>query len=199
VAPVGRRTRSIAFASLPLLALIVAAAATSAPAAATVPPLLAGIAGEATGNVVDGMECFTSEALLFHIHAHLAVFVGGRRRTIPRGIGIPPPQHITDSDDGPFVAYGKCYYRLHSHTNDGVIHIESPVARVYTLGDYFDIWRQPLGPDQVGPEHGRVIAYVNGQRWTGNPRAIPLTPQALLQLDVGTDVPPKGFTFPPGL
>jgi hypothetical protein len=186
-----------------LLAAAVAAVALSTSvqpsSAVTAPPLLASTSGEAGGPPVDGMECTATEPLLFHIHAHLAVFVDGRRRTIPRAIGIPWPRRITSSDQGPFVVGDRCYYRMHSHTADGVIHIESPVQRTYTLGDYFDIWRQPLGPGRVGPFGGPVTVYVNGTRFRGDPRSAPLTAQALVQIDVGGDVPPQGFTFPPGL
>ncbi|MGH7747656.1 MAG: hypothetical protein ACREQ5_23285 [Candidatus Dormibacteria bacterium] len=183
------------------LATVVAASATSLQpsSALAVPPLLAGTAGEATGGPVDGIECEVRERLLFHIHSHLAVFVDGQRRTIPRGIGIPAPRHITSSDQGPFAVAGTCYYRMHSHTADGVIHIESPTQRTYTLGDWFDLWRQPLGPDRVGPARGPVVVYIDGRRYRGALRDTPLTAQALVQVDVGTDVPPQGFTFPPGL
>ena len=181
------------------LGLVALATSAQPSSAVTVPPLLASTAAEATGATVDGMECAAREYLLFHIHAHLAVFVDGVRRTIPRAIGIPRPRQITDSDQGPFVVGDRCYYRMHSHTADGVIHIESPVQRTYTLGDYFDIWRQPLGPGRVGPASGPVVVYVNGRRFHGDPRSAPLTAQALVQVDVGIDVPPQGFTFPPGL
>jgi hypothetical protein len=187
--------------TLLLLATAVAACASSPQPSSSlgVPPLLAGTGAEATGQPVDGIECEVRERLLFHIHAHLAVFVNGERRTIPRGIGIPAPRRVTSSDQGPFAVAGPCYYRMHSHTADGTIHIESPVQRTYTVGDYFDIWGQPLGPRQVGPERGPVVVYVNGQRFGGNPRDTPLQAQALVQVDVGTDVAPQGFTFPPGL
>jgi hypothetical protein len=194
---VGPRLPSLALAA----AVVAVALATSAQpsSAVTAPPLLASTTGESGGWPVDGMECSARETLLFHIHAHLAVFVDGRRRTIPRAIGIPRPREITSSDQGPFVVGDRCYYRMHSHTADGVIHIESPVQRTYTLGDYFDIWRQPLGPGQVGPAHGPVTVYINGRRFRGDPRTAPLTAQALVQVDVGAEVPPQGFTFPPGL
>ena len=189
------------YAALLASTVAIAAVATSvqSPSVVTVPPMLASTTGEAGGAPVDGMECSAREHLLFHVHAHLAVFVDGRRRTIPRGIGIPEPRRVTGSDQGPFVVGDRCYYRMHSHTADGVIHIESPVQRTYTLGDYFDIWRQPLGPERVGPDRGPVLVYVNGQRFHGDPRTAPLTAQTLVQVDVGSDVPPQGFTFPPGL
>jgi hypothetical protein len=193
---IGPIWRAAALVTLTAGAVITAA---QHPAAAQVPPLLAGTEAEATGDPVDGMECAATESLLFHIHAHLAVFVDGLARTIPRGIGIPEPRRITSSDQGPFAVGDRCYYRMHSHTADGTIHIESALPRVYTLGDYFDIWRQPLGPDRVGPARGRVISYVDGRRFAGDPRDIPLAEQSRVQLDVGVDVPPRGFTFPPGL
>lgn len=100
---------------------------------------------------------------------------------------------------GPFVAQGSCFYWLHTHTEDGVIHVESPDQRTFTLGALFDLWGQPLSSSQVGSETGPVIAYLNGQRYQGDPRAISFAPHAVIQLDVGVDVPPAPYTFPPGL
>jgi hypothetical protein len=126
--------------------------------------------------------------------------VNGKEREVPEGIGITPPRNEQQSAQGPFVVSGSCFYWLHSHTADGIIHIESPVQRTFTLGNYFDIWKQPLGRDQVGPAKGPVTAYVNGRRFSGDPRSIPLTAHALIQLDVGTPAPaPARFSFPSGL
>jgi hypothetical protein len=162
--------------------------------------MLASVDGEAGGNAVDGIECQTMEQALFHIHAHLAVYVNGHQRLIPEGIGIPAPRNVQQTSQGPFVASGTCFYWLHSHAQDGVIHIESPVRRTFTLGNYFDIWKRPLGPDQVGPAQGHVTAFVNGKRFTRDPRAIPLKAHALIQLDVGTPITaPKPYVFAPGL
>jgi hypothetical protein len=88
---------------------------------------------------------------------------------------------------------------MHSHTADGIIHIESPVQRTYTLGNWFDIWGQPLSATQVGPAHGTVIAYVDGQRVAGNPRDIVLGAHTVIQLDVGKDIALQPYTFPQGL
>ena len=51
---------------------------------------------------------------------------------------------------GRSAAGGQCIYWLHTHAPDGVIHIESPTQRIYTLGNFFDEWRQPLSANQVG-------------------------------------------------
>jgi hypothetical protein len=164
------------------------------------PTLLAGTDGQAQGQPVDGISCETSEQVVYHIHAHLAVYTSGKARTIPEGIGIVPPTEVVQTSAGPFVVAGKCFYWLHSHTADGIIHIESPTQRVYTLGNYFDIWNQALSATQVGPVHGAVTVFVDGQSFTGDPRSIPLNAHTLIQLDVGSTSPrPQPFTFPAGL
>jgi len=160
---------------------------------------LAGTATAATGQPVDGISCQTSEQTLFHIHAHLTIFVNGAARQVPAAIGIPGAQ-ATQSAQGPFIQSGTCFYWLHTHAADGIIHIESPVQRTYTLGNFFDIWGQPLGPDQLGPESGHVVAIYNGQVFQGNPRDVPLNAHAQISLQVGTPlVAPEQITFPNGL
>jgi len=150
---------------------------------------LAGLATDATGQDVDGISCQASEQSIFHIHAHLTIFVNGSARQVPADIGIP-----AHAQNGP------CLYWLHAHAPDGVIHIESPVRRTYTLGEFFDEWGQPLGPHQVGPATGPVIAIYNGQRYLGNPRDIPLNAHAQIQLEVGKPlVAPVSITFPSSL
>jgi hypothetical protein len=163
-------------------------------------PLLVTTDGMAQGQPVDGISCQTTEQVVYHIHAYLAVYTSGTRRGIPAGIGIVPPVLSTPIAGGPLVYGGKCFYWLHSHTQDGIIHIESPTERVYTLGNYFDIWNRPLSATQVGPVQGAVTAYVDGKPYTGDPRLIPLMPHTLIQLDVGSASPgPQPFTFPTGL
>jgi hypothetical protein len=162
-------------------------------------PPLAGPSAKTAGQPVDGIHCDTSEQVLFHIHAHLTIFVNGSPRQVPAAIGIPEPK-AQNSPQGPFVSSGKCFYWLHTHAADGIIHTESPIHRVYTLGNFFDEWGQPLGPGQVGPEKGHVTAIYNSKAYHGNPRDIPITKHAQIQLQVGTPlVAPESITWPSGL
>jgi hypothetical protein len=125
--------------------------------------------------------------------------VNGSARQVPAGIGIPGAR-AQNTPQGPFIISGSCFYWLHTHAADGIIHIESPVQRTYTLGDFFDEWRQPLGPGQVGPARGHVTALYNGRLYQGNPRDIPLAAHAQIQLEVGTPlVAPVSITWPSGL
>ena len=45
---------------------------------------------------------------------------------IPADIGIIPE---------------KCIYWLHTHDNSGIMHIESPTKRNFTLGQFLQIWK----------------------------------------------------------
>ena len=160
---------------------------------------LAGTATSGTGRPVDGISCQTREQTLFHIHAHLTIFVNGASRQVPAAMGIPGAL-AQNTPKGPFIASGTCFYWLHTHAPDGIIHIESPVQRTYTLGDFFDEWGQPLGPGQVGPDKGHVTAIYNGQVYQGNPRNVPLNAHAQIQLEVGRPlVAPESITWPSGL
>jgi hypothetical protein len=181
-----------------VLGLGVAGADIGAAAPDTAVPVLAPPTG-ATGRPVDGIDSDTAERLAFHIHAHLQIYVDGQQRALPPGIGVVPPLQVQQTAQGPFVVGGAGFYWLHTHDDSGVVHVESPVQRRFTLGELFDLWGQPLGPDQVGPARGPVTALVDGVVVGGDPRNIPLTAHAVVQLDVGTVVPFRTYAFPPAL
>ena len=173
-----------------LVAGLAAFAATAVLAATrdgrTAPPAraLAPVQKVVAGQRIDGISCEPTEALLFHIHAHLTIFVGGARRQVPAGVGIG----------------ASCLMWLHTHAADGIIHTESSIERVYTLGNFFDLWGAPLDRSRVGNARGRVVAFVDGRRFASDPRRIPLLPHAQIQLDVGRPlVPFEPITFPEGL
>lgn len=160
---------------------------------------LAGAGTHASGQAIRGISCQTSEQTLFHIHAHLTVFVNGAPRQVPAGIGVPGAR-AQNTPQGTFVDSGNCFYWLHTHSADGIIHIESPVKRSYTLGDFFAEWGQPLGPGRVGPASGHVTAIYNGHVYRGNPAGIPLTAHASIQLEIGKPlIGPTSITWPKGL
>ena len=202
-APPGGGSPSLKLAALSTLGTLKPAPAPgpTGPEGVPVPgaPPLTGTATKAAGQKVDGIGCDTSEQTVFHIHAHLTLLVNGSARQVPAGIGIPGATGQS-TPQGPFISNGKCFYWLHTHAADGIVHIESPVHRTYTLGNFFDEWGQPLGPDQAGPAKGHVTAIYNGKLYQGNPRDIPLNAHAQIQLEVGTPlVAPESITWPGGL
>ena len=146
-------------------------------------------------GTVHGITCGPTEQLAYHIHAHLAVYADGQPRALPGGIGIPGST-VQQSPQGPEALGGQCIYWLHTHAPDGIIHIESPTQRVYTLGEFFDEWHQPLSRTAVGSATGPVTAFVNGTVYHGDPRAIPLNAHAVIQLDVGSPATPfRGLSW----
>jgi hypothetical protein len=179
-----------------------AAASVSAALLVGVGIALAGTSHSSAGKLpgpVDAIRCQVAEQVLFHVHSHLAIFVDGRPLVVPEGIGIAAPRVVEQTSQGPFVVAGGCVYWLHTHARDGIIHIESPLRRTFTLGEFFDVWRQPLGRGEVAGARGPVTAYVDGRRFGGDPRTIALGRHRVIQLDVGRRVAPQRFSFPFGL
>ncbi len=148
------------------------------------------------GQPVDGIEALGHEELAAHYHAHLAIFYRGRQLAVPYGIGVVKPFHL----DRGFVDGGQAFYWLHTHDATGIIHVESPDHRTYTLGEFFDVWGEPLSPEAVGGLKGKVRAYVDGKPFEGDPRSIPLTEHGQVTLVVGEPaVKPPVYAFPKGL
>lgn len=151
-------------------------------------PFLAEPTTTRLGRLVNGIQCEPLAQLAYTAYAHLQVYVDGRARALPGGIGMvgasprPTPHGLV---------YGSqtCMYWLHTRAADGLIAVDSPIPRQYTLGDFFRIWNQPLGADRVAGARGPVTATLNGKRWHGDPTAIPLTEHADIELAVGRPVP----------
>jgi hypothetical protein len=148
------------------------------------------------GQTIDGIEGSSREMLQVHVHAHLSLFYKGQQIAIPYGIGIVRPFQVNNG----FVGMGAGIYWLHTHDATGIIHVESPDARTYTLGQFFDIWGQPLAAGNVAGLTGPVRAFVDGKRFTGSPRGIVLGAHTQISLEVGAPfVAPPVYEFPAGL
>lgn len=79
------------------------------------------------------LTCATGMSEMFHVHPNLQIMVNGERVPTPRGIGVK----------------GQCMHPLHTHEEDGTLHIEAPETRDFTLGDFFAVWDKPFSKDQV--------------------------------------------------
>lgn len=110
-----------------------------------------------------------------HIHQHLAIRNHGKPVSIPDDVGRP--------------LIGQCFYWLHTHTPDGIIHIEAPTFRSFTLGNFFDIWGQPLSRTNVAgakPKPGdQVMVWIGGKPYAGDPRKIELVEHLDVTIEVG--------------
>ena len=148
------------------------------------------------GQTIDGIEGSSREMLQVHVHAHLSLIYKGQQIAIPYGIGIVQPFQVKNG----FVGMGAGIYWLHTHDATGIIHVESPDSRTYTLGQFFDIWGQPLDARNVAGLLGTVHAFVDGKSFTRSPREIVLGAHTQITLEVGAPiVTPPVYAFPAGL
>lgn len=141
------------------------------------------------GAIVRGIQCEPWAQLAYTSYAHLQVYVNGQPRALPGGIGIVDENPI-ETEHGLFYGALTCMYWLHTRAADGLVEVQSPVSRSFTLGDLFAVWNQPLGRRRVAGSSGPVTAIVNGHRWRGNPALIPLAEHEAIQLAVGKPTPP---------
>jgi hypothetical protein len=151
------------------------------------------------GHSRGGIPCGSTEQLRYHVHARLTIFVNGKPRGVPLGIGIGRPLRVDHTPRGQFAADGSCFSLLHTHAADGIIHIEAPGEVQFRLGQFFAVWGQRLDRRHLGAVRGRVTAYVNGERYRGDPRGILLLKHAQIQLEVGKHVASTPIEFPAGL
>ena len=137
------------------------------------------------GAAIHGIRCDQMEGALLHIHQHVTIRDHGKPVPIPDDVGRP--------------LIGQCLYWIHTHTPDGIVHIESPNFRSFTLGEFFDVWGQPLSTGNVAgakPRQGeRVAVWVGGRPYTGDPRTIELLQHLDVTIEVGPPyVKPAPFT-----
>jgi hypothetical protein len=127
--------------------------------------------------------------------AHIELFALGRGIVVPAGIGVSSPVR-----QGPLVVGGRCLYPVHTADPTGVIHVQDLTGKAPQLGELFTLWGQRLTPNRLGVFVGRVLAYVDGRRWRGNPAGIPLRRHAQIVLELGAFVAPHpAYGFPRGL
>jgi hypothetical protein len=145
---------------------------------------------------IAGLRCTTGRDERFGVH--LELFSRGLVVLVPSGIGVAPPWRTVR----PQVLDGACSYAARTRTPTGVIEIVKGTK--LTLGTFFDLWGQPLGPRRLAGFSARgdqrVRAYVGGSRWNGPVRAIPLRRHAQIVLELGPYIPPhESYLFGMGL
>lgn len=132
--------------------------------------------GRATAKSIDSIPCVGSEQVTYHVHAHLTIVLNGTRRYYPpEGVGISL-LHL-------------CLYWLHTHDASGIIHIEAPHRIAPTLGNFFDIWGQPLSRRHVWhftvPPGSPMRVYVGRRLYHGDPRRIMLFFHTKVTIEIG--------------
>ena len=133
-------------------------------------------------QAINGVECHGTEQTTYHVHSHLDVFVDGQKQEVPTRIGI----------------LSSCFFWLHTHDTDGIIHVEAPQTRSFTLGQFLDIWSQTKDTDGLfkSVADKNVTAYVDGKLFNGDYRGIQLESQKQIVIAYGqppANIPPYDF------
>jgi hypothetical protein len=123
-----------------------------------------------------GLDPLTAEGQVVHIHQHLDVYANGTKVTVPANIGIGPQQAFISD--------------LHTHDATGIMHVESPTQRSFSLGQFFAVWGVPLGASCLGSlcEAGakQLRAWVDGDEVKADPTRIVLDQHQEIVLAYGT-------------
>jgi hypothetical protein len=141
-----------------------------------------------SGPLISGVACDVDEQVTYHVHSHLNIRFEGELQPVPAAIGI----------------LDTCLYWLHTHSNQGVIHVEAPAETSFTLGQFFDIWGETLSSAQVlgravGPGES-LFVFVDRHRVEVDPRTIELGDLVAIELQIGAEpLDPLPYTFPPDL
>ncbi|HEX9100109.1 MAG TPA: hypothetical protein VF956_11540 [Candidatus Dormibacteraeota bacterium] len=146
------------------------------------------------------IPCDQLEHTQVHYHVLLRIFNQGNAVAIPTDVGRT----------------AACFYWLHMHAGEpGLIHVESPGDRIFTLGDFFQVWAEWGGkPQPLDSSHLSSITLTADQRlqvyvdrgdgggpvgFPGDPKAIVLEPHEIITLEITPPiVNPVGSPFPSG-
>lgn len=140
-----------------------------------------------------GLPALSAEGSALHLHQHLDIFIDGKAVPVPADIGI--------NEAAGFIS------DIHVHDNSGIIHIESPDVRAFTLGQFFDVWGVRFTTQCIGgycaSEDKALKVYMNGALYQGDPRQLPLAAHQEIVIVYGSpsETPnpvPSSFVFPTG-
>jgi len=138
---------------------------------------------------VDNIECNRAEQLAFHIHAHISIYMNGQNVPLPANVGI---------------IGNTCYYWLHTHNTDGIIHMEAPQFVKLRLGTFLKMWRDQFSrlqyQNQLSSTTGWT-AYIQGKPYNGDFNKIELKGHELITLVYNSPnvKPDTVYSWPQGL
>lgn len=161
------------------------------------------VAAGQPGGPVDGITC-EAEMLNYHIHMHLTLYQNGHPVPVASQIGIPQSTAIPNN---------ACLYFLHTHDASGIVHIESPTPKIFSLGQFFDIWRDTSVWDAQGglgmsvdssfvtalqaAKPSDIHVYANGKYVGSDYKSVTLTDHKLVTVELGTPLrtPESHYNF----
>lgn len=143
-----------------------------------------------TDTLADRLDAISLDPLgqegqVLHIHAHLDVFWNGKKIQVPQGIGI---------EEGNYIL------ALHTHNPSGVIHVESPTEKDFTLAQFMGAWGVRLTSACLANRCSDIRIYVDGKRYTQDPNDLVLKSHQEIAVVAGKapEKIPSRYKFAPG-
>lgn len=147
---------------------------------------------EAKAISAAGLALLHEAGQLQHTHSHLDIRIDGKAVEVPAQIGFDLGVQVLSP--------------ILTRDGSGIIHVESPTMRTFTLGELFTEWEVRLTPACIGAVCNSVTEtvkfYVNGNEFAGDPNGIALRAHqeiAIIAAPAGTTMtPPTSYNFPGG-
>jgi len=89
------------------------------------------------GSPIGRFTCVVNPPQELAFRAHLSIIVNNEPQKVPLYLGASPrpPTH--------------CFFAIHTHDSSGRIHVTPAAPGIFTLGELFQIWGQPLSNTNV--------------------------------------------------
>jgi hypothetical protein len=135
---------------------------------------------QTNGAPIGRFNCVINPPQALVFYAHLSILVNNEPQKIPLYLGASPqpPTH--------------CFYAIHTHDSSGKIHVTPAAPGVFTLGELFQIWGQPLTNTNVAGVTGLPVEiYVTDNGTTTKVEdadwsSIELKPHREITIELGT-------------
>lgn len=100
---------------------------------------------QTNGTPIGRFNCVFNPPQPLAFYAHLSILVNNEPQAIPKYLGASrqPPTH--------------CFYAIHTHDSTGKIHVTPAAPGIFTLGELFVIWGQPLSNTNVAGVMGLPV------------------------------------------
>lgn len=115
------------------------------------------------GMPIGTFNCVVNPPQNYHVHAHLSIIQNNEALAVPQYVGAAPSGNT------------HCFYPIHTHDQSGKIHVEWTAPSTFTLGNLFEIWKQPLTntniagitglPIEIFVTEGGVVTKVEEADW----------------------------------
>lgn len=129
-----------------------------------------------------GAPILTQEGQVVDRHFQVTIEVEGRRVTVPALIGINGIEVAGGVMETGFVT------EMHTHDDSGTAHVHANSDRLFSLGEFFDVWGVAFHPGRIGgycdgAERVMTVA-VNGSAVAGDPRLIEIEDLTRIEIAV---------------